>query len=175
MRYVGILAVLGSWLHAATLQQLSMEDVILKSTAIVSGKVVGQATLMRGPVIYTRYRVHVADQWKGIRCTDVDVFVPGGKHGSAVQTFSGSPSLQEGQDYLLFLWTSRNGLTQVIGLTQGLFEMKRDSKGEPVLLRLAGSDTMLDSSGKVVEDSPVSLRLREMVDRIQRSLAGVGR
>jgi len=176
MRFAGILVIAGlSALPAATLQKLSLDDMIQKSTRIVRGKVTGSTTVMRGPVIYTEYRVQPADSYKGGSSAEIHVFVAGGKYGSVTQTFSGSPRLREGQEYVLFLWTSRSGLTQVIGLSQGLFTMTKDPLGEPVLTRNAASETMLDSSGKVVEDTPVSVRLGEMVDRIHRTLAGVSR
>ncbi|MBI3682786.1 MAG: hypothetical protein HY235_20615 [Acidobacteria bacterium] len=159
-------------LQAATLERLTLDDMIQKSTAIVSGKVTGSSTVLRGTVIYTRYRIRIADQWKGSGAAETEIYVPGGKYGSMVQTFSGSPALSDGQDYVLFLWAGRSGLAQVIGLSQGLFQLKRDPKGELVLTRPAAGDVMLDSSGRLVEDTPVSLRLRDVVDRIQRSLTG---
>lgn len=167
-----------AWLTAslawpATLQQLSLESMIQKSTEIVSGRVVSTATVMRGPVVYTCYRVAVASQWKGNNPKETEVCVPGGRFGGVVQTFSGAPKLDSGRQYLLFLWTPRGGLTQVVGLSQGVFELSSDAKGELVLRRGASHELMIDSSGKLVEDAPVSMRYREMVDRIRRTLAGV--
>ncbi len=45
------------------------------------------------------------------------------------QSFAGAPTLTAGQDYFLFLWTSKTGLTQVIGLSQGLFTVTTNSSG----------------------------------------------
>jgi len=171
---IGILVILGlGTLGATTLQHLSLDHMIQESTSIVSGKVTGSTTVMRGSMVFTKYHVRVTEQWKGNSGSETDVFVPGGKVGSITQTYPGSPRLGEGQDYMLFLWTSRTGLTQVIGLSQGLFTMMKDPKGEFLLVRSASGETMVDSSGKVVEETPVSMRMREMVDRIQRRLAGV--
>ncbi|MCS7024564.1 MAG: hypothetical protein NZV14_07165 [Bryobacteraceae bacterium] len=176
MRFLAVilvqLLVLSGLASAATLEKLSLEEMIQKSTEIVSGTVTGSSTLQRGPVIYTRYRIRVSDQWKGAPAKELEVHVPGGKLGSLSQTFSGAPRLQEGTEYVFFLWSSRSGLTQVIGLSQGLFGLKRESSGEITLIRQASGEMMLDSSGRLVEDTPVSMRLREMVDRIHRTLAG---
>jgi hypothetical protein len=174
MRVLGTLMMFGmSLLPAATLEKLSTDDMIRRSTEIVSGKVLSSHAIMRGPMIYTRYRVRVADTWKGQAASEVDVYAPGGRFGAAVQTVPGAPRLEEAQDYVLFLWTGRTGMTQIMGLSQGLFELKKNENGEPVLTRTASRDTILDSSGRIVEDAPVSMRLREMVDRIHRMLAGV--
>ncbi|MBL8231889.1 MAG: hypothetical protein JNL98_25550 [Bryobacterales bacterium] len=180
MRFLGLIVATFGFLPvgvlpAATLEKLSMDDMIQKSTEIVSAKVTGTSSIVRGPVVYTRYRVSVSEQWKGATAKEMDVHVPGGRHGSFVQTFSGSPTLTEGTEYVLFLWTSRSGLTQVIGLSQGLFTLKRDGRGEITLARDASQEPMMDASGRLVEDTPVSMRLREVVDRIHRTLAGGSR
>ncbi len=177
MWFIGLLLTLGLGLgSAATLEKLSLDEMIRKSTGIVCGKVLASSTIKRGPVVYTQYRLRVTDRWKGNAVSEIDVHVPGGKHGSVQQLFSGSPKLDEGKEYVVFLWTSRGGLTQVIGLSQGLFDVKRDPKGEPVLTRFPSAEnTMLDSSGRVVEEPPVSMRLGDMVDRIHRTLTGASR
>jgi hypothetical protein len=173
MRLLVWLIVGTGWLSAATLEQLSLDEMIQKSTGIVGGMVTDTSTELRGPVVYTRYRVRITQRHKGAATgTEMDVFVPGGRHGALTQTFPGSPTLAKGQEYLLFLWAGRSGMSQVIGLSQGLFDITKDAAGEALVVRRAAQATVVDSSGKLVEDTPVSLRLREMVDRIQRTLAG---
>ncbi len=53
--------------------------------------------------------------------------------------------LVPGQDYVFFLWTSKSGLTQVIGLSQGLFNVTTNAQGQVTVSRGAPSTTMLDS------------------------------
>lgn len=171
MRIVSIFALTLGTLCAATLEKLSEEDLIRKSTEIVEGKVVSTGAIQRGPVVYTTYRVQVKDWLKGGAAPVVDVAVMGGRYGNTIQNFSGSPVLNEGQEYLLFLWTSRSGLTQVIGLSQGLFQMKMSASGEPMVYRAASTEQMLDADGKPVADAPVSMPYRDMVARIRKMLA----
>ena len=68
---------------------------------------------------------------------------------------------------MLFLWTSRSGLTQVIGLSQGSFSVKADASNNFVLLRPAAAESMLDKNGRVVEDQPLSLRLTEVRSKVR--------
>jgi hypothetical protein len=117
------------------------------------------------------YRVQVNQTYKGTVGREIPVAVPGGRFGTVVQNFSGAPTLNEGQDYLLFLWTSPSGLTQVIGLSQGLYRLKRSTAGEAIVSRPAAAEGMLDASGKFVEDTPVTMGYREMIDKIRRTLA----
>ncbi len=166
---------LGSLLPAATLERLSLEEMILKSTAIVRGRVLNSHTAPYGPVIYTHYNIQITERWKGPADAAVDVVVPGGVSGGQRQTFSGAPAFGAGSEYILFLWTSRSGLTHVIGLTQGIFEVKRNHKGDLVAMREASTEPMLDAAtGLLVKDEAVSIRLTELRQRIVRTLIDGG-
>src|SRR5579859_3953663 len=113
-------------LSAATLQRLSLDDMIGKSTAIVRGKVASSYSAAAGPIVYTHYVVQVSERYKGGAGNTVDVAIPGGTLNGLRQTFAGTPSFNTGEEYVFFLWTGKSGVTQVIGLTQGLFAVAGD-------------------------------------------------
>ncbi len=160
---------------AATLERLTLDEMIQQSTAIVRGRVSAAGSLQRGPLIYSRWRIQVAERWKGPAGSEAEVLTPGGTFQGIRQSFSGVPALKEGAEYVFFLWTGRSGLTQIIGLSQGLFDLGRDSSGRLVVTRPASGETLLDpKSGAVVEDQPVRMRLSEMQGRIRSALAAVG-
>jgi hypothetical protein len=153
-------------LLCATLERLSLDDMITKSTSIVRGKVAGSYAAASGRVIYTHYTVQVSESYKGSAASTVDVAVPGGVANGLRQNFSGSPELQAGEEYVLFLWTSRSGLTQVIGLTQGIFTLSKTSS-DAVATRVAGDDLMLTpGSGVPVKGETLSMKLSELRGRI---------
>ena len=85
---------------------------------------------------------------------------------------AGAPTLLPGHDYVFFLWTSKSGLTQVIGLSQGLFNVTTTAQGQVVVSRGAASSPMLDSSGQPVTDSNLQMPLAQLVRLIQSVLAG---
>ena len=103
-----------------------------------------------------------------------DVAVPGGLTRGMRQSFAGAPALFAGQDYVLFLWTSRTGLTQVIGLSQGLFAIVTGPNGQPSLVRAATTETMLNAAGQPVTDSDIQMPLSDLQTRIQNTLNGRG-
>src|SRR5580658_3486423 len=117
-------------LGATTLLQLSLNDMIKQSTGIVRATVTGTRVDYRGAYIYTYYQLQVSEDWRSPSLApavpQIEVAVPGGAAQGVRQTVAGAPSLQVGQEYVVFLWTSRSGLTQVIGLSQGLFLVKSD-------------------------------------------------
>jgi hypothetical protein len=158
-------------LPAATLEKLSLERMIQESTAIVRGRVVSTSVGQRGSLLYTRARVQVAERWKGGTEATIEVSVPGGRSGNVRQTFTGAPNLEPGAEYLLFLWTGKSGVTQVIGFSQGVFGISLDSKGQPVAARAASAETMLDAAGRTIVDGPVRMTLSEMDKLIRATLA----
>jgi hypothetical protein len=156
----------------STLLQLSLNDMIQKSTVIVHGTVQPTYSAFRGAMIYTHYQVQVTNTFKGAAAQTWDIAVPGGMVNGVQQYFAGAPALIAGQDYLLFLWTSKTGLTQVIGLSQGLFNVNRNSSGQLIVSRGATSETMLNASGQTITDSSMQMTLAQMSSRIQAVLQG---
>ncbi len=158
-------------LQCATLERLSLDEMITKSTTIVRGKVVGSWTANSGRVIYTHYAIQVSEYLKGTGGNSADVVVPGGVANNMRQVFAGTPVLGNGQEYVLFLWTSRAGLTQVIGLTQGLFSLSHESPTDPMATRTASQELMLDRlSGRPVKDQTLTMRLSELRAHIANAL-----
>ena len=160
-------------LQAVTLERLTLDEMIEKSTEIVRGRVLSSRTAMRGPVIYSYAHVQVAECWKGPCADRVEVAVPGGAYGQLRQTFSGAPSLKQDTEYVLFLWTGKSGRTQVIGLSQGVFNVNQNEEGEMVVERAPSQEVMLDpKTGAQVRDEVVSMRLGDLRERVERTLAG---
>jgi hypothetical protein len=159
-------------LQCATLERLSLNDMIVKSTAIVRGKVTGVTAAFSGPVIYTHYSVQVSERFKGVNQGSVDVVVPGGTANNLRQSFAGAPVLNPGDDYVFFLYTGRSGLTTIIGLTQGIFALQGGST-DPTATRDASRELMLDgSSGRPVKDETLVMRLSELRTRIASTVKG---
>jgi hypothetical protein len=158
-------------LGAATLSRLTLDDMISQSTAIVRARITGSYAAARGPVIYTFYQAQVTAQWKGAGAAGIEIAVPGGTVNGLRQNFPGTPQLTEGKDYLLFVWTSKSGLTQIIGLTQGLFDISQDASGVSTVSRGATSNSMLDPhTGLVVKDQAIQMQLTDLSMRIATTL-----
>jgi hypothetical protein len=166
-----LLSVTGS-----TLQRLALNDLIVKSTMIVQGSIQpATSAAQRGALIYTHYQLAVSAVYKGAPTGQtIDIAVPGGALNGIEQPVAGAPSLTPGQNYLIFLWTSKSGLTQVIGLSQGLFTVSTNAQGQVVVSRAPANATMLDASGNPVPDSSFQMPLAQMVSTIQGVLAGGG-
>jgi hypothetical protein len=168
-----LLAALLAPMHGSTLQQLTLDEMIGKSTMIVRGKVQQQTyAAFQGQMIWTHYKVQVSETLKGSQVGQLDIVVPGGNSKGIQQTYSGAPTFSISQDYVMFLWTSKSGLTQVIGLSQGLFAVVPNSASSSMVIRAASSEHMLNVLGQPVSDSDIQMPLGDLRSRIQLVLSG---
>ncbi len=150
-----------------------MGDMISQSTIIVHAKVLGSRTALRGQEIFTYYQLQVLESWKSSGMQSLEIAVPGGVADGIRQTVVGAPVLNTGGEYVIFVWTSRSGLAQVLGLSQGLFTVRADTTGDPVLIRAAITDLMLDEGGHVVNPQAVTITLSSLRTRIQQVLGAL--
>jgi len=172
MRILSIALVLTGMLppaSATTLQRLGLDEIIKKSTSIVRAKVLGSAGALVGQDIYTYYQLQVLEDLKSAGVQRTEVAVPGGSARGLRQIVAGAPVLKTGDEYIFFLWTSPSGLTQVIGLSQGLFSVVQNAAGDVVVVRRAASELMLDKSGRVVSDQDVLMRLSDLRAEVQKT------
>jgi len=169
---VGIILGLAGPALATTLEQLSLDEMARQSTAIVRARVTGSHAATRTGDIYNYFQLQVLENWKGQGSTEVAV--PGGVVGGIRQSVTGAPELKTGQEYVLFLWTSRSGVTQLTGLSQGLFGLSEEGSvgggGVAFARRPAASELMLDHSGRPVEDRPLSIQLSDLRARVREAL-----
>jgi hypothetical protein len=163
-------------LSGATLQRLSMNDLISKSTSIVRGTVTSSWAAFTGPIIYTHYKIQVSERFKGVPSSTVEIMVPGGTVNNLHQAASGSPALNQGDDCVFFLWTSDAGITWIMGLTQGLFVLPAGSPAaNATATRQATRELMLDAvTGRAVKDIAMPLQLTDLRAQIAAWVAAQG-
>ncbi len=160
-------------LSGVMMQQLSMDDLAVQSTAIIRGQVLNSYMAQSGTIIYTHYRITVSETWKGSSAVTIDVALPGGTAGNLRQTYPGVPQLNPGVDYVLYLWTApSSGITFPTGFSQGIFTVTGATPAALMTTRPAATELMLNSAGRPVQDQPVSLRLTDMKSQVA---AAIGR
>lgn len=150
-------------LKATTLQRLALDDMIQGSTDVVRAKVKGSTSVLRHGDVFTVYQLSVLEQWKhqAGRIAPQEVAVPGGVAGGVRQQVGGAPVLRPGQEYILFLWQGKSGLTQLMGLSQGVFGVI----GERTV-QAPATDQMLDRAGHTVMPEALSLKLSVLKARV---------
>ena len=83
--FAALLLLAGS-VWATTLEQLSVDQMVQQSSAIVRAKVTGSFTANRNGTIYTYYHLQVVENLKASTPPTVDVAVPGGSLGRVMQS-----------------------------------------------------------------------------------------
>jgi hypothetical protein len=172
MRFVAIsvfLACAGIPVQATILQQLTLDDMVRKSTSIVRARVTGSTEVVRSGDVFTLYKLETLETLKsGVMVREVAV--PGGVAGGMRQVVAGAPTLRAGREYVLFLWTGRSGLTQLMGMSQGLFSVERTTIIDPRASRAASGEQMLDAAGRAVRDETLSMPLTELKAKVSKAL-----
>jgi hypothetical protein len=152
-------------LCAATLQQLSFDDLVQKSTAIVHAKVTGSYADFRGKEIFTHWKLQIIDQLKGKGT--VEVMGPGGSARGYHQSVPGAPQLVVGKEYLLFLWNSKSGSTYLTGWGQGVFELTKNGSGNLVATRAVLGENIVEAgTWRTLKDEGMQKPYAELVARI---------
>lgn len=169
-RRVFMIALLAAALPGATLQKLSFDEMVNHSTAIVRAKIGLGSGRQHGALVYTHHQITILESWKGSPASSMDVVVPGGQVGRLQQSVAGAPVLTPGSELVLFLWTSRSGLTHVIGLSQGVFQLERDAAGSVMLNRAPITASLVAPNGRLVHDDGMTMPLSEFRTRVSSAL-----
>jgi hypothetical protein len=118
-----------------------------QSTAVVQGKVTGERTVQAGPLLYTLKTVAISKRWKGANAAMIEVATPGGRLGDQQQRFGGAPLIEQGVEYVLFLWQGPSGRTQITGFSQGVCEVRTKPDGSVRVVRRPSSDVLIAPDG----------------------------
>jgi hypothetical protein len=160
---------------AATLEQLSLDEMVQKSSAIVWAKAAQSRSIRDGGLIYTLVEVEVLDQWKGERVSRREIALPGGQIGGFRQQFDGVPALAPDREFVAFLWTGPSGRTQLLGLSQGLFDVIRDASGRILIHREPTADLMFTpGSAAPAPPAAIDMPLETLLARIRAATAQGG-
>ena len=166
-----ILVALTTTLTGTTLEKLTFDEMVSKSTQIVRGRIALSNVRQHGAIFYSHYMVQVSEQYKGPAAKIIDVVLPGGTIGRSQQTFSGVPAFPANTDLVLFLWTSKAGLTHIIGLTRGVFQVSKDAEGQTIFSRESIRDGLIDSrTGRPATDGGMRFTAAEFTARVGRGV-----
>ena len=100
---------------------------------------------------------------------------PAARVGGFHQHFDGVPVLTADQEFVAFLWTGPSGRTQMMGLSQGFFDVSRDAKGHVLVHRKPTSDLMFAAgSSDPVSPAAIEMPLEDLVAKIRSVMAAGG-
>ena len=166
---ITVMAVFAATVSATTLERLTMNDMSDKCHVVVRATVLSGGPEYSNGVVMTHYQLSVSEVWKGAVGNKIDVFVPGGRAGGFRELVPGAPVLDTGSEYVVFLWIGPSGRAQVMGLSQGLFNVTKDAAGTMMVERPGAKETMVDpSTGNPVTDQPVRMKVSDVKGLVKR-------
>lgn len=123
---LGLLLLIGAGaLSATSAIQLDVATLTEKSSLIVVGKVESSECKWDAAKtgIWTHYDFTVTETLKGAHKKTREVVIRGGVVGEVGQHVAGAGSLEEGVEYVLFLWKDDDDRMRLQGMRQGAFKI----------------------------------------------------
>lgn len=161
----------------AQVSTVSLDELVSASSSVIVGRTVSHESSWTedGRRILTHVRVTVDETVLGEAAQEVELVIPGGRVGNTVQEVSDMPAFIDGEEVLVFVWTSPDGRKMVVGGALGKLGVVRATDGQRSVQGLGhlvrdaaptGSvrgDTRSDSPGRSLNALP----LEEVLDRIR--------
>lgn len=165
-------------IRATSYPPVTFNDLVTRADVIFIGEVVDVRPFplktRQGPVIETRVVFQVSDPLLGTT-TALEIFeFLGGELGDVGMEIAGMPKFTVGDRRVVFARRERS-INPIVGFTQGLLQIRRDSTGVDRVLTLDGvplaQPESIGAAQAQVSLSPiVPMRLSELRDRITRAL-----
>jgi len=157
--------------EAAETRALNLEQMVDLSQEIVVGNVVGSATRWEGRLVVTITTIEIDEAIKGQRSGRIEITQVGGTAThpdtglSVTMTASTQVGFQSGQDVLLFVARSPEGLRQIVGAQRGMYRVGTDPttgvrrliQGPKRLHATPGDRSQGDPADRAIEAEPVTL------------------
>ena len=143
---------------ATTMKELTLEQIVEHSQAIVHGEVQDSTCRWNdgNSLIVTDTRIQVATMIKGTQEAVITVTQPGGTVGNIRMEVPGAHAYLPGSEVVLCL-SKLNGELQVVGLDQGRFDVEEDPRTESKWIRSRHSALrikMQEKAGRSASDEP---------------------
>ena len=165
-KYFWLFLVLLGHARATTLLPLNLESLITKSSFIVLAQVTNRENRFVGDHIWSHYQVRVKQFLKGGGPDILDIVQPGGSKGKYHTMVSGVREFHPGDSLCFFLWTDDQNRLQLIGYSQGSFQLARNLDGE-LYLRGDSLNHALQN-GSMIQKSISQARTPQMVRAYRR-------
>ncbi len=172
---VGVLSVP---VNATSYLPVTFDDLVKQADVIFVGDVVDARAFTlrtrRNTLVKTRVTFRVSDSLYGTTSI-VEVFdFLGGEADGIGMAVAGMPTFRVGDRRIVFAHR-RSSINPIVGFTQGLLQVRRDTNGIDRVLTLEGAPLTrtesIGSSPRMSLDTNLSMRLSDFRDRVARALA----
>lgn len=124
--------------HAATVPEMSVEELTYASDAVVVAEVVSMKAEVEKGWVVTTIHLSVDEVWKGEAIDMITIRQRGGRTAELATSVPGMPTFALGERALLFLEGRRPGRFVVTGMAQGKFAIARAPEGTDIVFPASG-------------------------------------
>lgn len=168
---------------ASTFLAMSQEELVEKSGAVVTGRVVEVSSFWNreGTAIVTEAVIEVEEPILGNVSSHVRVRTFGGQVGDYKIVALGFPTFEKNERLLLFLEPEQDGFHKVLGYQQGEFRLRTDRKGREIAVptweveentvRILKQDGTPARAPRPILLEDLKFQIRETADRVVRPQA----
>ncbi len=172
-----VLAFAATGTRAATVELLSLPQLVERSALVVVGRCIAAEPVVRQDQPFTRYTFRVAQQLKGPAAEQVQLEIPGGSIDGYRVYVAGMPRFSPGAEAVVFLSPKDlHGYAWPVGLGQGHFRIERDATGKGRVYQETDGLRLVQAAARPVKDvleaQPVRGQDLESFLRQVRSLTG---
>lgn len=164
--------------QAATFVAMTDEELIQQSDAVVQGQVIRLESKWdpQGRIIVTEATIQVSETIAGVATSQIVVQTPGGKVNDYRVEALGFPSLNNGEEVILFIKDDQSlQVSRIVGHQQGHFEVVKRLDGVTLAVpRIEDGASFLTPSGKAIP-APRSTELAAFKGRVRAEAARVGK
>jgi hypothetical protein len=166
--------VLAQAASATTVQKFTLQELTMKASSIVIGKVEGATSSWdaANKEIYTFYTITVSQPVKGAKGGEtITIRQLGGTVGNIASIVPGMPSFKKGEEVVLFL-TQKDaaGYPWVLGLQQGKYSVVEQAGVKMVRNDLAGTEFLTPNGAHVQPTVAPDQQLGAFIDGIKTTL-----
>ncbi len=154
--------------HATTLLKLDLDELSVKSAAVVRGTVkssVARWTKNRSRIV-TEITVTVKETWKGEPATEIVILQQGGVVGDLGQRVHGTVAFREGEEIVLFL-EAHGPRFMLTGMSQGAFRVEDNVATQA----LDGDMHLLDAARQSVLVNALRYDVTDLAVRVRAALS----
>jgi hypothetical protein len=125
-----VLTLTASTVDAATVQRLSLSEIVTASDVILVGTITAVTPSLRKGRVFTTIAVHVEERLKGDTDERIEIVQLGGRTADLMTYVPGMPGFDLNEKVLLFLEKPQSVTHYVVtGLSQGKYRVSFDEKG----------------------------------------------
>jgi hypothetical protein len=130
---------------ATTLLRMSLSQMAQAADTIVRGRCIGISSRWDAGSIWTFADVDLVETLKGSPPARIIVRLPGGRVGNLATHVDAAPSLQPGDEKILFLEKTRANDYAVTAWAEGAFRIGRNSRGEETVTQESSEIPVFDA------------------------------